>query len=157
MLINILKTTLRNFLKNRTQSTVNILGLSLGLFTVFVTMIWVEYHFSFDSMHSKYDTIHVLKANFQNENGSLDTYSGAPFKLMTEATMSLPQIKNMTRVYSNWRWPALQCFKIDETDECAYRQGIYSDSSFFEVFDYPIIHGAANPLLNPSEVINGHS
>ena len=48
MLKNYFKTALRNFWRNKTFSTINVLGLSIGISAALVIFLIVYYEFSFD-------------------------------------------------------------------------------------------------------------
>lgn len=152
MFKNILKTTIRSLLKNPSHSFVNIFGLSVGLATVFMIMLWANYHFSFDDFHRQKQRIFKVLANNTSSTGEVQTTEGATYEIMEAASENISDIDQFTRVVSNWRWPSEQCFKVDNDKPCIYSKGIYADSSFFEIFDIEIIHGDRNPLKSPYNI-----
>ncbi len=157
LLKNYLKVSLRSFKKNRLYSTINTLGLSVGLAVVFIAMYWINYHLSFDRFHSKSESIYEVLTNGYSSSGEIQTNPGANYRFMEEAQMSIPGIGSVTRLIYNWRWPSEQCFKIDEGKDCIYSKGIFADSSFFEVFDFKITNGETNPLREPRSIVLSES
>ena len=157
MLLNIIKSFFRNFRRNPLQNSINIFGLSIGLTVVFATMFWISYHNSFDRFHSEYESIYRVMTNNLGSAGEIQTASGAIYEVVEEAETSIPQIEQTTKIISNWRWPSEQCFKIDKNKSCIYSKGIFADSSFFNIFDFEIIEGAKNPLINPKSIVLSES
>ncbi len=51
MIRNLLKITVRNFKKQLGFSLLNILGLTIGLSSFILVMLWVQDELSFDSFH----------------------------------------------------------------------------------------------------------
>ncbi len=152
MFTNVLKTFFRNLRRNPLQNFINIFGLSIGLVVVFLTMLWVSYHSSFDNFHKEPESIYKVMTNNIGSSGEIQTSNGAIYEVMADAEVSIPQIKHVTKMISNWRWPSEQCFKIDENRSCIYTKGIYADSAFFKIFDFKILAGDQNPLLKPKNI-----
>ncbi len=57
MFKNYLKVTIRNLLKHKTYSLINILGLSVGLACTILILLWVQDELSVDRYHKKGDRI----------------------------------------------------------------------------------------------------
>ncbi|MDW3194538.1 MAG: FtsX-like permease family protein [Cytophagales bacterium] len=148
----IAKPLIRHMKKKPGFYSINILGLALGLTVVFLSMLWIYYHTSFDDFHSKKDRIYSALTNTDGVAGETQTGFSANYRLMEQALEEIPEIQQVTRIISTWRWPSEQCFKIDENKSCIYRKGIYSDSSFFKVFDFKVIAGDPNPLRDPGHI-----
>ncbi len=135
--------------RNPWHATINIAGLGLGLAAVFLIGLWVQYHYSFDKQHKKSTHLFEVITHNADEKGSVQTSRGAAYEVMAEANRQIGDIINMTRLVANWRWPSEQCFKIADDKPCIYSKGIFTDSAFFEMFDFEILSGAANPLSQP--------
>lgn len=129
---------------------ISIVGLGIGLASVFLIILWVNYNRSFDSFHHK--SIYQVMTNSGSNDGEIQTAAGAVYEVMEEARVNLSEVQSMTRIISNWRWPSEQCFKIDKDKPCIYNKGIFADSSFFRIFDFKILKGAANPLQHPKSI-----
>lgn len=150
MIKNILKTFFRQFRRKPIHHSINILGLTFGLTVVFLSYFWINHHAGFDQFHTKQDHIYKVMTN-SFSSGETQTSAGSIFEV-SEQAKSISEITDLTRIIANWRWPSEQCFKIDEGKPCIYSKGMFADSSFFHVFDFPIIHGAANPLIEPHTI-----
>ncbi len=151
MLRNILKTFRRQLIRKPLHHLINIFGLAFGLMVVFLAMLWINYHQSFDQFHSKKDQIYKVMTNRFSNSGT-QTSSGAILEVTEHAEQNIADIEHVTRIIANWRWPSEQCFKIDENKPCIYSKGMFADSSFFKVFDIEILSGPKNPLINPKSI-----
>jgi putative ABC transport system permease protein len=60
MLKNYLKIAVRNFLKHKLYSFINIFGLSLGLACCMIITLFIRYELSFDNFHKDKDKIFRL-------------------------------------------------------------------------------------------------
>ncbi|MEP6948896.1 MAG: FtsX-like permease family protein [Ginsengibacter sp.] len=71
MLKNYFKITFRNFRRNKIFSSINVLGLSIGISTALVIFLIVSYEFSFDRFEKDTDRIYrvVLDAKFNGTEG----------------------------------------------------------------------------------------
>ena len=136
MFQNVLKTFFRQMRRNPSQNMINITGLCIGFCVVFLTVLWINHHRSFDQFHSEAEKIFEVKTNVHGSDGTVQTYGGVVFEVSDEARNLLPEVTEVTRVMSSWRWPSKQCFKVDEDKPCLYAQGYFADSSFFKVFDF---------------------
>lgn len=152
MLKNITKTFFRQLRRNPAQNAVNIFGLCIGFCVVFLTMLWINHHLSFDELHQDKDKIYALMTNSRGNDGEIRTTTGGIYEVMEGAKEQIPELAQVTRVISNWRWPSEQCLKIDENKPCIYSKGMFADSNFFEIFDFEIISGDPNPIRDPKSI-----
>jgi putative ABC transport system permease protein len=60
MLKSYFKIALRNILKNRTYSFINIFGLSIGLASAFIILIYIFYQLSYDKYNENLDNIFLV-------------------------------------------------------------------------------------------------
>ncbi|HMQ00707.1 MAG TPA: ABC transporter permease, partial [Cyclobacteriaceae bacterium] len=57
MLKNIFRTSLRALLKSRISTTINILGLAIGIATCTLIFLYVNKETSYDKFHTNYESI----------------------------------------------------------------------------------------------------
>lgn len=98
MFRNNLKIALRNLFKNKTQSTILISGLTIGMPACILLLQYVNFELSYDDFHSKKDTIYrVVNERFQNgksvQNGTITYPTIGPTMLKY-----FPEIENATRI-----------------------------------------------------------
>ena len=72
MLANYLKIALRNLLKNKVFSLINILGLAIGMAACLLILQYVTFELSYDDFHTHKDNIYRLKQN-RYDKGVLST------------------------------------------------------------------------------------
>ena len=96
MFKNYFKTAWRSLLKNKFNSAVNILGLSIGLTTAVLLLLWIQDEKSFDKFNADYNRIYNLSAHF-DANGKEQVWGGVPGPLYKYAK-SLTPVEVVTRV-----------------------------------------------------------
>lgn len=74
MLRNYLKTTFRNLKRQKTQSTINILGLAIGLMCCILILLFVRDELSFDKFHENHDRIYRVTRCWLNEDGAVSLH-----------------------------------------------------------------------------------
>jgi putative ABC transport system permease protein len=74
MLRNYLKTTFRNLKRQKTQSTINILGLAIGLTCCILILLFVRDELSFDKFHENHDRIYRVTRCWLNEDGAVSLH-----------------------------------------------------------------------------------
>jgi putative ABC transport system permease protein len=73
---NYLKTTLRNLKRQKAQSTINILGLAIGLTCCILIILFVRDELSFDRFHENHDRIYRVTRRWLNEDGVVSLHLG---------------------------------------------------------------------------------
>jgi putative ABC transport system permease protein len=105
---------LRNFLRNKVTSIINISGLMLGLTTSIVICLLLVYAFGFDKFHANYKDIHLVELNLR-QTGSIVTYSSTPGPLRAAIEKTIPGLKYVVRTEEagdaplRRAWSALNC------------------------------------------------
>ena len=132
----------RNLLRHKLFTTINILGLAIGLASFLLINEYIRFEESYDRFFTDADRIYRL-STVQMTNGEVGDkdamiYHPAPQALKDE----LPEIEEATVTY--------------KFDELILRKGelviqekgvISADSNFFEVFDYRIVQGSSETML----------
>jgi putative ABC transport system permease protein len=141
MIKNYFKLAFRNLWKHKGFSAINILGLAIGIAACLVIMLFVTYEKSFDSMHSKnivrLNEVQKFEGMVQPQNVALSMYPMGP-TLKAE----FPEVKNFTRVR--------QSQKVDMRygDKRIFiPQVLYVDSTFLQLFDFELLEGDRNKVL----------
>ena len=65
MLKNYLKMAIRNILRHKVYSIINIAGLSVGMACTILILLWVRYELSYDRHHTNADRIYRLGMNLK--------------------------------------------------------------------------------------------
>jgi putative ABC transport system permease protein len=143
MIKNILKVAIRNFLHHPAHSFLSVLGLTVSFLSAFLILLWITHESSYDRFHE--EPQHIFKVlSHVKTNGTFETYDAAAVGIDVS---SVPEIAYHASVISGTRWPNELCFRPDgKNDECIYLNGIYSQGSFFSIFNLPILHGQEDPI-----------
>ncbi|MFH0883425.1 MAG: FtsX-like permease family protein [bacterium] len=151
MLKNYLLTALRNLMRNRVYSLINIVGFALGLSVFLIISLVVIDDLSFDRFHVDSRNIYrFLTQNVSTRNVNAIT-SGALTKEVMEA---VPDVIATTRVFS-FGQVNLTFFGAGENEQGIQRFILGADSNFFKVFpSFKIIEGDPdNQLKTPNTAV----
>src|SRR5450755_3071312 len=87
MIKNYFKIAWRNLIKNKAHSTINIVGLSVGMAVAMIIGLWIWDELSYDKDNPNYEKIaQVMQHN--TINGEIGTWSSMPFPLADELRKS---------------------------------------------------------------------
>lgn len=149
MLRNYIKIAWRNFLKNKAFSLINISGLAIGLTCFLLIGLYVLDELNYDRFHTKADRIYRINSDI--------VFGGTELHLPTSSDMmgptlkkDYPAIENYTRIYNS------SGGKLIKNNEDFISEGdvAHVDSTFFDVFTFPVIEG--NPktaLTEPNSTV----
>ena len=148
MIKNYFKTAIRNLLKQKTFSAINILGLATGMASCVIIMLFVFYEKSFDNFHSK----NIYRLNeVQKFEGMMATQKVAlsMFPMGPTLLHEFPEIKNFTRVHWTDKYQVTYGEK-----RIYFSQSYFVDSTFLELFDFKLINGNRETVLDkPNSVV----
>jgi putative ABC transport system permease protein len=125
---------LRNFLRNKVISVVNIGGLMLGLTTGIIICLLMVYAFSADKFHANYKAIHLVEMN-QNYAGNIYTNSWTPSPLGAALRSEIPALKYVVRIRKENQ--SLTRFE----EKVIYQQSVYAEPDFFRMMTFPAVEG----------------
>jgi putative ABC transport system permease protein len=149
MIRNYLKVAIRNLLKYRGYTFINILGLAVGIAASVLIFLYVTHEMSYDTFHEKADRAYRITADWSNQGDSRIHQLGTPFILAQTIRDKYPQVEAITQlsgplgdVIIRYRDTAFK-----ETDVFA------AESSFFDVFSFPLLEGNPETSLNDPNMI----
>jgi putative ABC transport system permease protein len=136
MFKNYFKITLRNLLRHKTFSFINIFGLAIGMACAVLILLWVQDELSYDKFFKDADNIYLVLRG--NKEGPMAVTS----KLLASALRTeLPEVKKST---SFAQMPESIKFIIKNGNKGFEENIILADSNFFEMF--PFKHSEGNLL-----------
>jgi putative ABC transport system permease protein len=147
MLQNYLKIALRNLLRNKVYSFINIGGLAVGMATCLLITLYVLDEISYDRFNEKADRIYRLDMDIKF-GGSEKSYAVSPAPAGPALLRDYPFIENYVRIRENG-------VVITKGKETINEQNVaFADSSLFEVFTLPMLYGnPKNALSQPNSVV----
>ena len=102
MFTNYLKTAIRSILRERQYALIKIIGLSLGLGTSMVLLLYISHQLSYDSMHRDVSRMYrVNQSNIWDPNGGVFNSTGpaVAFALRSD----FPEIEDILRINTPYR------------------------------------------------------
>lgn len=147
MLRNFFIVTLRSLKRNALYSTINIVGLSVGIVCSILILLWVQHETSYDSFHSKSDRLYQLWVNAEFD-GRINSWRSVPLPTYQALKSANANIAN-TSVAD---WGGDHLLTVNEIR--LTKQGYYVGEEFLEMFDFPIIQGQPDQVLDdPSSIV----
>jgi putative ABC transport system permease protein len=141
MLINYLKTAIRVLQRNKTNSLINLFGLTIGITGCILILLYVLHELSYDRFHEKSDRTYrvYIEAFFMN-NHIRSAVTSARLKDALEADYA--EVEQVTRIL-----PASN--PVIRFDDLFFEEGkfLYADSCFFETFTFPFLYGQPEKAL----------
>lgn len=149
MFKNNLKIALRNLLKNKTQSSILISGLTIGMAACFLLLQYVNFELSFDDFHSKKENIYRV-VNERIQNGQTVQKGTITYPTISPALVEeFPEVKNAARIAYSTDMMVTMGDKIEPIEP-----GLWVDEHFFEIFDFEILaREDLNLLDEPNEIV----
>jgi ABC-type antimicrobial peptide transport system permease subunit len=137
MIKNYFKIALRNIIRHKAYSTINILGLAIGMTCSILILLWVQNELSYDRFHVNANQIYRITCNAGEFKAAVNP-AGMPAGLKAE----IPVIKNFVRLSS----PSVNLFEVGNR-KFEEKRVFYADSTFPEVFTFPLVKGDAKTAL----------
>ncbi len=136
MIKHYFKTGIRNLRRNKGYTTINILGLAVGITCCILIMLFVRSEWSFDKFHSKSDRIYRMWQDEKYEDQQLVNVS-TPVILASTLQNNFPEVETTCRILDYK--PVITLDNTDFTDNA-----LMVDSTFFQMFDFKLIEGSRN-------------
>lgn len=147
MFRNYFKVALRNLLRNKIYSFINIAGLTIGLACAILIILYVKDEVSYDRFHANVSNIYRVVHEGINPDGQKYKDPNSGYFQGPKFKQNVPGIKSFVRVQSGTE-------DIRLGTEIKSQELLYVDSSFFSVFSFPLLSG--NPqtcLKEPRSIV----
>src|SRR5690606_1308778 len=126
MLKNYLKVTLRKIRRDKINSFINIIGLSIGFASVIVIFLFVHHELSYDKFHTNYDNLYRLTYDDSGGNGRHLATTAPP--------MGKAIVENFPEVAQSAIFMYPPSTIIQSNGAKFYEEGvIYADSNFLSL------------------------
>ena len=147
MFKNYLKIALRNLMRNKVFSAINIIGLAIGLTCGILLSLWIFDEISYDKFHENSENIYRI---LENQSYSLQNMQVAvtPVPLAESIKESFPEIVYATR----YNLSSAQVIGVVDK-KFTENNGAFADEDFFKMFSFPIIKGSKTPLSEKNSIV----
>ena len=144
MFKNYLKTAVRNILRHKGYSFINIAGLALGMACCILILLWVTDELSFDRFNKNYNDIYrvIIDDQFQ------DSYAVTPAPLGKALLSDYPEVMDFVRLRSEYK----VILKIN-SETFVEKDFTFADPSIFDIFTFKFLHGSAKEALSSPDSI----
>jgi len=146
MLKNYLKIALRSLWRSKIHSSINILGLSLGVACCILIVLFVKDEWTFDQFHTKANRIYrvFVHENWGENQEFFNTVTPVPMGPTLKE--NFPEVEKQVRIL-----PLGTQLKVD--DDQYTEQILIGGQDFFEVFDFELLVGDRNALRGKNNVV----
>ncbi len=146
MISNYIKVAIRNLLRQKGFSFINIFGLALGISCTALIGMWVNDELSYDRFHNDYEHMYRITGTLP-ELKVHAAVSSAPLALAFKT--EIPEVEDAVRI-SGFNRDLVQVGDVKFEEKGI----IYADSNFFQFFNFPFIKGdKEKALLNPEGIV----
>ena len=143
MLKNYLISTLRNIVRQKLYSFINIIGLSIGIASCVLILLWVIDELSYDKFHEKVNNLYRVTVTEEYSGGEPFYFASTPPNLGPTLKEEYSEIINTAR----YRNLAGRVIKINE-NIFFENNFVAADASLFKMFSFPIIEGSVEQALS---------
>jgi len=142
------KIAFRHLWNNKLFSFINIVGLSLGVASCLIILIYVRFELGFDQFHvNKERIVRITNLKFG------DSYS--PMIMATVLPEYFPEIEKTLRIVKS---DGSRFYIIQDKNSVEEKDLIYADSTFFTVFTFPLLSGdVRSALRSPDRIMLSES
>ena len=147
MFKSFLKTALRNLMKNKTFSLINIFGLTIGLTCFVLISIFIFDELSYD--HYAANAKDIYRVNLSTiGNGDVAVYPNVDFGVGEGMKTAFPEIKYFSRLA-----PTADFVKYEDK-QFKESKLAFVDSNFLQMFSIPLLEGNDKAaLVQPNSVV----
>lgn len=149
MFKNYILTSWRNLTKYKGYTTINSIGLVLGISAFIILGLYVWEDLSFNKFNSNYDRI-ARVVTIDKARGVSSQRVGVSYPALATAMRdNIPEIEETVRIINNGQSP------IKVEDEFFTAEGVYlTENSFFKIFDFELLEGKyEDVLIQPQTVV----
>ena len=143
-----IKVAIRNLLKFKVYSVINVIGLSIAIACLLLIYLFVTDELSYDSFHSNADSIYRVIDAYTDSEGVLHAGTSVEVPLGPAAKQEFPLVERAVRML--WT-PDV----VVMSEDVLYNEDLKCvDPDFLELFTFPLVAGdSSRALANPYSVV----
>ena len=142
MFRNYFISAIRNLMKNKTFSFINIAGLAIGIGAFLLIINYLRFQYSFDDFHINKDRISRVPMTITETGGKQQTFAFTYPAVAPAIKKDFPEIEEVARFRRVWGVVSHEEKKFVENG-----QVYYVDPSAFKIFTFAFDQGSSNSAL----------
>ena len=157
MFKNYLTTALRNLVRRKGYSVINIAGLTLGLACCLIIFQYVAFEYSFDSFNHNASHLYRVSQTVVRSGREPKTEAVHGYAVGPALAQSVPEVVRATRLHPDYAAPVIS---NPAQPERAFEETrvFYADPEFLQMFSYPLVAGdLALALAAPNTLLLSES
>lgn len=148
MFSNYFKVALRNILKHKGFSIINMFGLAVGMAVCILILLWVQDETSYDKFNQNIDELYRITEHQNYTDGNIFPVAVTPELIGPALKDDYPEVLEFTRLR------ILNGVLVKYQDQAFYEDGIcFADPAILEMFSFPLIEGNKDTALPGMESI----
>ena len=141
MIRNYLTSVLRYVSRNKAFTSINVMGLAIGMMACMLITQFVLHEFTYDDFHEKKDRIFRVQLDRYNKGERTTRWASGALGIGPDLKANFPEVERMVQMTSS---NALFSYgAVFFKEEGVY----YSSEDFFNIFSVPLIQGDKNEVL----------
>lgn len=141
------KIALRNLLKHRMGSLINIIGLAVGLAASLMLMLYIVYEWNYDRQFKNAEGIYKLMVNFHENKAITASVEQIPDAVAGALKQEMPEVEHIARMV----WPGNRI--VANGQNVLKIRGRYVDPELLKIFNYEYISGNEEALNEPNSIM----
>lgn len=146
---NYLIMVLRGIWKTKMFSTINIMGLAVGIGCCLLILLYVQYEYSYDRYHDNADRIYRISLQAVLAGNEINAVT-TPYPMAAALIREFPEIESAARFRRFFR------DTLVSLDDIRYQEKevFHADQSFFDIFSYSFLAGdSSTALTQPNTMV----
>jgi putative ABC transport system permease protein len=134
------KIAVRNLLRNKVFSFINVAGLSIGLACCMLILLYTKDEATFDGFHEKKHNLYRLTCKVTEQDGKEEKFGIASMIQGEGFKREIPEIEEIVRVNP---WQVI----VKKEAETFNEEIVWAEENFFSVFSFPLVAGDVKTVL----------
>jgi len=140
----------RNILKSKGYSSINIVGLAIGMTVTLLIALWAVNEYSYDRQLPGYRQLYQVKVNFTGQHDGTTTQDAISLPLADVLRKDIPGIKRVAEA----DWIGNEASDLIVGDKKLYLKGGAAGSAFWQMFPFPFVKGdPATAFRDPFSIV----
>ena len=140
-----LKLTIRDLMLNKGYFFINLLGLIIGITAFTLIVFWIKAETSYDSFHKNAQDIYRVDYLLYEEEVLEQHSASGSHGIGKEIQNAFPEVLDHTRFFRTEG--LVKTGDGNENETIKERNLLYAESSFFNLFSFPLIQGVADSSI----------